>query len=377
MGLFFSSETDWKSKRETLMFTIKKIRLSELEDFVQSEMFQKFDVVPFTPARAKSYLQNPRAKPGDVVLYLGLIQNQLVAFRSLFADVAFVNNHPVRFAWCSGSWVRPAFRRNGYSLQLLTEAYTDWNKKLMFTNYAPESEKLYVKTGWFHPVHHFEGVRCYLFPKTRKLVKASDRNRLTKLIFSGIDFWIHLFSSLKVLFFNPKMNPDFHFEESSFPDEECFEWLQQYKTSFLFKREEAELKWIFENPWISDDNKPFQRKYPFSSVSKKFYYQTVKVFRKGSFAGWFVFSVREGHLKTLFFALEAGVEKNTAAYLKKYCVKYRLEMATIYNSKISTLLFQQKFPFLRLKKTGQKIYSTFAVPGEYQFQDGDGDVFFT
>ena len=39
-------------------------------------------------------------------------------------------------------------------------------------------------------------------------------------------------------------------------------------------------------------------------------------------------------------------------------------------------LFKQKFPFLRGKKIGQKIYSTFAVHGEYKFQDGDGDVFF-
>ena len=359
------------------MFEIKKILLNELEDFVKSEMFQKLAVIPITPARAESYLKNPRGRADDVVLYLGFIEDKLVAFRSLFADSVFIGEEQIRFAWCSGSWVHPAFRREGHSKQLLTQAYSDWNGKLVFTNYAPESEKLYVKTGWFKPIHQFEGVRCYLFPKTRKLVAASGKNKLVRLIFCLADFFIKIISLVKINFFKPKEKPDFWFEEMDFPDSECYRRIQQNAKKFLFKRGEEELKWIFGNPWISTAGKQFKERYPFSSFSKEFYYRTVKIFRLNRFAGFFIFSVREGHLKTLYFQIEEGTEKGIAAYLKRFCTENKLEIATVYNSEVAGALFKQKFPFLRVKKTGQKIYSTFAVPGKYNFQDGDGDVFFT
>ena len=134
---------------------IKKIRLKELNDFVKSEMFNQFEILPISPERVKSYINNPKAKPEDVVLYLGSINNALVAFRSLFAGELISDDLKTRFAWCSGNWVAPEFRRKGFSEQLLKEAYSDWSGKLMFTNYAPNSENLYLKTGWFHSIYKF------------------------------------------------------------------------------------------------------------------------------------------------------------------------------------------------------------------------------
>ncbi len=359
------------------MLEIKKIRLSELEDFVQSEMFRKFNVVPITQARANSYLQNSRAKFEDVVLYLGFVGDQLVAFRSLFADLAFVGENPIRFAWCSGSWVHPGYRRKGYSKQLLTEAYSDWDKKLMFTNYAPESEQLYIETGWFHPIHQYKGVRCYLFPKTEKLLSAASKNALSRITFKAIDFIVRIFVSFKLTFFRPTINVGYAFEETVLPDDECYQMVQENKSVSLYRRGKQELEWIFNNPWILSVEYDSGRNYPFSSFSDDFFYRTIKIFRSNKFIGFFIFSVRERHLKTLFFQIEEGLENEIAAFLKQYCVENKLEMATVNNSKVGEVLFKRKFPFLHVKKMGQKIYSTFDVKGGYSFQDGDGDVFFT
>ncbi len=359
------------------MLEIQKIQLKELEVFAKSEVFQKFDIVPISQARIKSYLQNPRSKPNDVVLYLGFIKKELVAFRSLFADAVFESEESTRFGWCSGSWVRPGFRRKGYSLQLLKEAYSDWDGKLMLTNYSPESERLFVKTQLFQAIYQFHGVRCYLFPKIRKLVAASKKDRLIQLIFSTIDFLVQIFSNIRTSFFKLTVNPDFRFEELWFPDAECYSKIPLVNSDFLFQRGEKELRWIFENQWILINNESLRKRYPFSSFSDEFYYKTIKIFQQNILACFFIFSVREGHLKTLYFNNEKGFENLIALYLKEYCVKKKLEIATIYNSEVAGQLFKQKFPFLRGKKIGQKIYSTFAVHGEYKFQDGDGDVFFT
>ncbi len=368
-----------KSNSETLMPEVKSVRLHELEDFVKSDFYQKLPVVPVSPSRAKSYLENPHGKPGDVVLILAFLNEELVAFRSLFAGIIHSGNEKIRFGWCSGNWVHAEFRRKGLSRLLLNEAYSAWNGKLMFTNYAPESEKLYLQTGWFQVIHRFEGARAYLFPKTVKLIPVVRKNNLTKLIFTLVDFCIAGFSNLKVWLFSYHTNPDIQIEILEFPDEESYSFIEKHKANFLFGRGQEELKWIFKFPWISALNKEIAVKYPFSAFANSFYYQTIKIRQNDELSDVFIFSVREGHLKTLFFWLSPGLEEVTARFLKHYCAQHKIEVLTVYNSEVARQLFDQKFPFLRVKKFGQNIYGSFDIleTEKFQIQDGVGDTVFT
>lgn len=362
-----------------MILEIKKIRLSELESFVHSETFQRFATIPITVLRAKSYINNPHAQPSDVVLYLGFVEKQLVAFRTLFADRIFLEEEPIRFAWCSGNWVHPDFRRKRFSEQLLNEAFADWDRKLMFTNYAPNSEKLYLKTGKFNPVYQFKGFRGYLFPKTRKLLPVAGKNRATKLIFSIVDLVISIFSNINILFFKAKTNPKIRFETVQIPDEECYKVMQSSNSKSLIYTGKEELKWIFGFPWISDDESADSLKYPFSSYSNSFLYNTVKVFVENDFVGFFIFSIREGHLKTLYFSLPDGLDSEIADFLKQVCSEHKVEVITVYKYDIAQQLLARKYPFLHAKNYGQKIYSSFEIKNNknFLFQDGDGDVIFT
>lgn len=358
---------------------IKKIRLKELKVFVTSELFQKFNTIPVSPLRADSYLQNPNAKPDDIVLYLAFVNNELVAFRSIFAGVAQTAPKIMRFGWCSGNWVHPGFRRRGFSEMLLREAYSDWDKKLMFTNYAPESEKLYLKTGWFKPVYAFKGARAYLFPKTKKLVKTRKRNILFNALIFITDIGMGVLSMIRIGFFRDRRHSGIVFNEIDFPDEQCFKVFEKNKTKHFFSRGEDEFRWILEHPWLSTQKADFCENYPFSSYAESFYYKFVKIFVEDEFVGLLVFSVRNGHLKTLFFWIDGEPEEEITRYLKSFCAKNRIEILTVYNNKIARHLIANRFPFLYVKKYGQQIYSTFeAGDGNMTvFQDGDGDVVFT
>ncbi|WP_321348461.1 GNAT family N-acetyltransferase [uncultured Draconibacterium sp.] len=357
---------------------VKKIRLNELENFVISNEFQEYEMVPISPIRAQSYLANPHAHPDDTVLYLGFINEKLVAFRSIFADTLSDNNETIRFGWCSGNWVYEQHRRNGYSGQLLREAYNDWDKKLAFTNYAPNSEKLYLKTGLFHSIHQFEGARLYLYAKTTKLFQ-SKINPITAVLFKITDFFISLWVQFISLFYRSKPVSTVSFSDTEQPDKSCFEFLQSNPVNSFFNRDELELKWIFEHPWLSQQNNSEATRYPFSSFAENFYYKTVKVKRADKMLGFFIFSVREGHLKTLYFNLTEDCTKEITVFLKKYCLSNKIEYLTIYKKELAGQLLSRKFPFLHAKRYGQKIYSTFQVSNKKQhtFQDGDGDVFFT
>lgn len=358
---------------------IQKIRLHELESFVRSKTYFELDTIPITPNRAISYINNPHAKPEDIVLYLGFSDKLLVAFRTIFADTINLDKQQIRFGWCSGNWVHSNHRRKGFSEQLLQEVYSDWSGNLMFANYAPNAEKLYLKTGWFHAVHQFTGVRGYLFPSTKKLCTSGHINGISKLLLSILDFLISITSSFRVLFFSIKTHSNVRFETIPVPDEQCFNFKNNNNRTYLFNRDKDELNWIFQFPWISTSDKSFNDKYPFSSYSSSFYYKTVKVFIENIFAGYFIISVHNGHLKTLYFNLSGEIESEIANFLKQFCKKNKIEMITVYNNRVAQQLFKRKFPFLHVKKYGQKIYSSFKINNEkeLQFQDGDGDVIFT
>ncbi|MCY1722692.1 hypothetical protein OU798_20245 [Prolixibacteraceae bacterium Z1-6] len=357
--------------------TIHKIRLKELEAFINSRTFRHFEYVPISHLRAKSYLSNPRSNPDDVVLYLGFIDEQLVAFRSLFADVCKNGKEKIRFGWCSGAWVHPNFRRKGFSEQLLKEAYSDWNKKLMFTNYTTSSEKLIKKTGWFKTIYQFEGARAYLFPKTRKLIAKADSNLLFRFVFLIIDLIVSGYSNFCLWIYPGQKQTSVRFETGEFPDKECYQLIG--KNTSGFNRGENELKWIFNHPWLSTDKSEYTSNYPFSSYTKYFYYKTVKLYSENKLSGFFIFSVREGHLKTLYFHLPDELLDKTATFLKNFSKENKIEFITIYKKALAAELFKRKFPFLHVKKYGQKIYGTFEIISntDLHFQDGEGDVFFT
>lgn len=356
---------------------IRKIKLAELEEFYKSIEFKKFKTIPISEARVTSYVNNPHACANDVVLLLGFVNNKLVAFRTLWAGVAFLKTEKVRFAWCSGNWVHPDFRRNGFSEQLLKQAHQSWNGKLMFTNYAPASEKLYLKTGLFSPIHQFEGVRAYLFPKTLKLSSKAQQNIFFKGMCVILDFLIVLWSGFRLHFYFRKAGK-YTFEAIEKPDKMCLGSIQINDFN-LFRRGEQELNWIFDFPWILNEKSSCKQVYPFSYFSSSFYYRTIKVFEKNRFLGFFIFSVNKGHLKTLYFNLPEGLENELLEYVKQFSKSNKIELLTVYNKSLAFQLLKRKFPFLHVKKYGQKIYSSFEVDRltQFKFQDGEGDVIFT
>jgi hypothetical protein len=370
---------DRESNSDSLKPEIKIIRLSELMDFIGSDFFSMFSYVPITPSRAQSYIKNPFGQPDDVVLIIIYMNNCMIAFRSLFAGMAETGSERIRFGWCSGNWVHPEYRFRGFSLLLLEKAYTEWNGKLMFTNYAPESEMLYIKSGLFHEIHRFNGARGYLYLKKHRLRSIAPKKQIPAFLFSPAVFFITVLAKLRCFFFKSRLNKNLQFEELHYPDKQCYQFMQKQEGKFLFPRNENEWHWIFQYQWISDSNSDLKSRYPFSSCSESFFYQTIKIIEGSEIVGFFIFSVREGHLKTLFFNLKSGLEQEAVNYLKLYSVRKKIEMITVYNNEVARILLKDKAPFIYVKNTGQKIYSSFEIPdsGSFAYRDGEGDYGFT
>jgi GNAT superfamily N-acetyltransferase len=352
----------------------KKIRLKELGAFQKTELFQSFEIKPISAFRAQSYLNNPHAEPDDVVLYLLHEENKLIAFRTLFA--ARLMNQSKRFAWLSGNWVHPDHRRQGYSKKLLDEALKDWDERLMFTNYAPASLQLYLKTKQFQTVYLGYGTRFYFYFKSRKVL--AERYPKVGFLLPVLDFFIQLAAGFTHLLFRPMRIRHFSMKESNLPDEDCLEMAEAKKDSYLFARGRKELGWIFNDPWISTSDDQYASNYPFSSYAGQFKYRSIKIFHEDKLVGFLVVLLRDGHMRMVHSQLPYDRMRIAARFLIRLATKNKVETLTVLNPKLAQEVQKRPNPFLFHKKIEHGIYSSFPVSAAMRkIQDGEGDFIFS
>ncbi|WP_339735806.1 GNAT family N-acetyltransferase [uncultured Sunxiuqinia sp.] len=353
---------------------LKKIRLQDMEAFSRSELFQSSETKPINVARMQSYLNNPHALPGDVVLYLLHDENKLVAFRTLFAGRLM--NQSKRFAWLSGNWVHPDYRRQGYSQQLLKEALKDWDERLMFTNYAPASLQLYLKTRQFQTVYLDHGTRFYFYFRSRNVL--AGRHPKLAFLLPVLDFFIQLAAGFTHLLFRPMRIRHFSMKESNLPDETCLAMAEAKKDSYLFARGRQELEWIFKYPWLSESDDHFASQYPFSSSVGQFKYRSIKIFHESKLVGFMVVLLRDGHMRTVHLQLPHDRMRIAARFLIRVAAKNRVETLTVLNPKLAEEVRKRPNPFLFRKKMEHGIYSSFPVSSAMRkIQDGEGDFIFS
>lgn len=353
---------------------LKKITLGELAGWIESPWFGQLPVKPVSRFRAASYRANPAARADDPVVYYFEESSQVVAFRTVLP--AIVEPTGERFAWLSGVWTHPRFRRKGLASRLLHEVCNDWQQRVAAVNFAPLAGLVYRQSGLLQPARELTGKRFYLFLKSKKLLAARLGNLF--LLWPLIDFWAAVTAKRRIRNFQPVPDEQLHWERMAFPDRACMELAAARQPAFLFRRGEAELKWILAWPWLSTDDPGDLGRYPFSSYAPQFEGYTVKFFDGSHFAGFLLYSIRDGHLKLLHANLGADAACAAARFLLNEAVTARVEMMTVLNTPIADAIARMNHPFVAVKRWSLSIYSTpFNLPQNSLLQPAEGDFIFT
>ena len=361
------------------MRQVTRIRLSELEAFVKSPLYQSLDVKPISGQRALSYIHNPHSSPDDVAVYMFLEGERLTAFRTVWAGSLIQDGQVIRFGWCSGSWVAPGYRGQGLSVWLLREAYADWHQRLMFTNYSPGGESANLSSGLFTPIYKHQGIRAYFPPALPAILRRRGTSgllvRIAQVVACTTGYaWKALGRLLPITELE-----GYSFETLDTPDQECLEMADIFSESTFFGRGAADLEWIFRYPWMTTDPTGRELNYPFSFYSDTFSTKVVKIRKNSVTSGFFIFSEREGHWKSHHFYLSSRDFLAAVHWIRAYCGKNQPDFVTILHPEIAREVRKHWFPFFYVKGYGQTIYSTFhAAPSvDRLIQDGDGDYIFT
>lgn len=355
---------------------VVKVKLNELEAYCSRFTTGIHSVVPLSQARMKSYLANPNSLSSDVALYTIESKKQIVAFRSIWADVLHTSKEPVRFGWCSGNWVHPSFRRKGLSLKLLDVALSDWEGKLMFTNYAPESLNAYMKSGHFSVLHERTGKRFYLKSNYSELLSSKVNNKLLGKFAAMGGKLLSFYGSLKAESF---VTGNFsHFDISI--DTECPEGFFENidENTSLFRRSKEVYDWIFRYPWITETEDE-DSQYPFSSFKKSFQYYFITIKKSQFKVSSMLISECEGKVKLLYSIHIPRHEGLAMQFLAKWCAQQKIETLTILDPELAASMHDIKNPFLFSKAFTMNIYSSFDVEKKKNTTvfDADGDYIFT
>jgi hypothetical protein len=355
---------------------IEKFNAAGLKEFLDSEQYRDMPLVPVSEHRAESWLNNPRLKPDDIILYIGFEENNMIAYRSILPD----RHSNIQFGWLSGNWVRPDLRRRGLASQLFEEAWSDWGHQLMYTNYAPESKAVYDKSTRFKLYIERPGIRYYQRSSSAVLLEnRSTMFRRSRPLLKLADGVINSVQDFRIMIKRDNLK-DLTFEESDKPDLEAIDFLEKNQAVGFSIRSHEDFDWITSYPWVLQTHEMGDR-YFFSSFSPRFRNICVKIRNEQNDMTGFIWLVQNGEKMSLpYVALGKEAEPAVSRIIKHYMHTGRISYMTTYQSTLIKLF--KPGPMLGTRNMIQNYFGTRDLIKQLpdlksvQFQDGDGDVVF-
>ena len=358
---------------------IRVYTLDELESHIQNTYSNPEKVTPLSPLRLNSYLRNPRAEKTDPVLFELRLNERLIAYRTVLPDLLFdLQGNSRRFAWLSGNWVDPEFRRKGLSTKLLQRAEALWDGSLIYTNYAPASKAVYDRTGQFPLLVNRDGKRFYLRAATEDLL--GERLGARELLRLG-DKTVNLIREQKLKSFKPVENQECKVERVSTLNPDLEELIHRVQEKSLFRRTPEVFNWVLQHPWLTEDNRA-PLNYHFSYQAHRFENILFKFTLPDLSIGflWLVIHNRSMSAPYVFCDSDQ-IYPFMARTLTHQMISSGCTHTTIRNPHLIEALMAFKSSFLLIRPMPQLLFAhrkmTDQIPGNMEIQDGDGDVVFT
>jgi len=364
---------------------IERYQVKDLPDFIDSDFFKTTKVLPISRHRAISHFHNPKAEPDDEILYLLFVNEALVAYRLLLPDAIHFQNKIIRMAWVSCIWVDPKMRGRGYAQQLTSLALEAWGNRLMGQEFAPASRNMYKRMGMFDDFKTSIGYRAYVRLDTTTLIpKRRPKLRFAKPIFRLFDGVINAFQNVKLRAYAQKSPDEITVKESPKVDNEAWQFITTRQENEFMRRNQMELNWLLENPWVltTATAKADALRFHFTSVAERFEQACVKVYKKDKLIAVLITSIKDEVMKVPYAYFEKEEIATIAQYLVNSLIKKEIKTFTVFQQGLSEYFKSKPMPFLRGRDFTRYYLYAKGFPRALKeataiFQDGDGDAGFT
>ncbi|HEY3372529.1 MAG TPA: hypothetical protein VGK10_16870 [Prolixibacteraceae bacterium] len=363
---------------------LKEIKVSELIDFVSSELWQQLIPKPITNLRAVSQFHNPIAQPNDIALVIAYENHQLIGLVGLLPHL--INGQAGQTACSNTCWWADPEKGKQLAIPLFFKAFALCSQRMLMTDCTPHTLSILEKTNWFEFPNTTPGIRGFLkfnlheiipakLPAARKLeplLKLSDQTLNSLLAPYQRAVRSRFIKNIPKVEYLTSLN------------EELYTFIENHSLDEFIRRSGKELEWIVQFPWIMaknlDPSLP-ELEYPFSYAVGNFEQYFLKITSSVQTIGLLLISVKNGHMKVPYAYFQ---DKDASAILRVIYQQAMLKNAvtlTLFNPPLASLMDSRAHPFLFRKKIKRLMAISKQLSGQYQkyprLQDGDGDVVFT
>jgi hypothetical protein len=372
-----------RCNRKATGMQIISIKISELEDFVISDLYHKLSFYPITKHRAISQARNPRANPNDVALILAYNDEyELLGYIGALPDNVCINNQSLHFAWNSCWWVHPEKGKPAV-MKLLAELYKVWDNSIFFSDLGVRAKEIIGLTGRY-TLETYTGYRFFFRFYLTRLVTTKVpllNNSVTIALLRFFDFLLN--SVIPVIHFHK-----FNFETKKIRTEinssltaKADQYIRQFPTINFSLREKKDFDWVTNYPWILSGNlneSEYKGKYFFSHIASTFHSYFLEIYLGNELIGVLIFQERDGHYRLLYaFFKSEDISVIGESILQHLSQKKALSLVILHPS-LSKYLnnkkgYLQKRVMVRYAAI-PKIYGE--ILSQVMVQDGDGDALF-
>jgi len=360
----------------------REIKISQLADFIKSDIYQQTKNIPITRQRAISQLGNPRADEEDVILIIAIDEKKrMVGYIGALPD-HLQHNPEVKFAWNSCWWVDPRHGKSA-ALPLFLRFATRW-KNVMFRELTPHTKEIIEKLNKFHIVQPIKGTRFFLRMESAEILPR--KNKLFLLLKPLLYIGDYVFNAFTKLFFGSRsfnILKNTQIKEVRKLDSEAADFVRKLNQKELIGRGKSEINWILAHPWVLRKSlmRPSQYYY-FSDTSDDFRNHLVKIYSKDNTLSALIFITEKDGLVKIPYAYYK--KKNidlVVSYIYKYVKESKAISFVTFNPDILKFIEASGGPFWHKKEIQNELVVSKplknALPSNFKFQDGEGDFVFT
>ncbi|MBN1414803.1 MAG: hypothetical protein JW973_06860 [Bacteroidales bacterium] len=363
---------------------IRDIKVNELTEFINSELYRGSHTVPITPERIRSQVNNPRADPDDIVLIVAYTdEGQLAGFVGMLPDIAYSEDGPYRFAWNSGWWTDPRLGK-GVVLKLFYRSIQVWKGFYMITDLTAHTRRIVAFTRLFECTPSSKGIRLQLLSDVSgKLDRKYSQTRPFLHTASLMDKTVNLIRQSRLKEWKRKNAvKELHIEYLDKFDNDCLSYIEQHNFNDLCRRGKTEFEWIRSYPWLSKEKTTIHDAvYPFSWNCRFFKFFYAKVIYRGKIAGIVLLTNREGFYKIPYVYYESSQFSLFAYAVCKILIDRQAVGFCTFHGNLIEYIRNSHFPFLYKKTILHELAFCKTLshkqPDKFSLQDGDGDVVFT
>jgi len=367
------------------MIEIKLLNKTALRSYIDSETFQNAPVIAISKHRAASQISNPEATEDDILLLIAFENDNMVGYLGVLPDKIFTQkNEKIHCGWMSCLWVDPAHRGKKIAQKLIEACFNSWNGNILLTEYTDSAGALYRKTQLFDSPLKKEGRRWYVRADMQTIL--SPKNAVFKKsepFLQVIDAGINIILDFLSIFTRTKREGcQYNFVSSI--DDEVYSFILSNRRNEIFGRNQIDLNWILQNPWIIENDKidSDANKYHFTAGAKKFDCRGVEIRNADNvLIAFFIFTNRNGHFRLPYLYHNGDLERirlvcrDLISTLKiKTCTIYQPELLEYFNQKPMVGTLNKK---LIRSYLISKTLTTQNLKSDFFIQDGDGDCAFT